>query len=239
VIHQECPVPSLQPRPARPDRLYRGVPNSQRTAERRQRFIDAAIQRFGGDGFHATTLKSLCAEAGLTERYFYESFNNFDELLCVSYQYAAGVVMALAGAALTKAKPTPADRMRCALDAYFKAIAANPARARLLLLEIEGASVQADAVYRAQLRASADFIRFKVCAGLPDNPQNGLSPGLLATAMMGAIYQLAKEWTLSNFKLAREQLVHSALAIFVGTIAEWQKPAVPAARPRISRRKSR
>ena len=62
----------------------------------------------------------------------------------------------------------------------------------MILLEIEGASAQADAAYRTQLRASADFIRFQVCAGLPDNPRNGLSPGLLATAVMGAIYQLAK-----------------------------------------------
>jgi hypothetical protein len=57
--------------------------------------------------------------------------------------------------------------------------------------------------------------------------------------MMGAIYQLAKEWALSNFKLPREQLMRGALAIFVGTIAEWQKPAVPVARPRISRSKAR
>ncbi len=232
-------MPSAESSPARPDRLYRGVTHSQRTAERRQCFIAAGIQRFGGDGFHATTLKSLCAEAGLTERYFYESFSSFDELLCVSYQYAAGVVMDLVRAALAKADATPAARMRCVLDAYFKAIGADPARARLLLLEIEGASAQADAVYRAQLRASADFIRFKVCAGLPDNAHNGLSPGLLATAMMGAIYQLAKEWALSNFKLPREQLVRNALAIFVGTITEWQKPAMPAARPRIPRGKSR
>jgi AcrR family transcriptional regulator len=227
-------VPSIQSSPARPDRLYRGVTNSQRTAERRQRFIAAAIQRFGSDGFHATTLKSLCAEAGLTERYFYESFSNFDELLCVGYQHAAGVVMGLTEAALAKAEPTPAARMRCALDAYFKAIAADPARARLLLLEIEGASAQADAVYRAQLRASADFIRYQVCAGLPDNPHNGLSPGLLATAMMGAIYQLAKEWVLSNFKLTREQLVRNGLAIFVGAITEWQKSPTPASGSRVS-----
>jgi hypothetical protein len=38
-----------------------------------------------------------------------------------------------------------------------------------------------------------------------------------------AICQLAKEWALSNFKPAPEQLVRNGLAIFVGAIAEWQK----------------
>jgi AcrR family transcriptional regulator len=234
---QDYPLSPVAPSPARSERLYRGVSHAQRAAQRRGRFLDAAIRRFGGDGFHATTLKSLCTEAGLTERYFYESFGSFDELLCASYRHAADIVMGQAEAALDKADPTPAARMRCVLDAYFKAIAADPARARLILLEIEGASANADAVYRAQLRVSADFIRFRVCAGLPDNPRNGLSPGLLATATMGAIYQLAKEWVLSNFKPPREQLVRNALAIFVGTIAEWQKPAPPARRLPASRSK--
>ena len=55
--------------------------------------------------------------------------------------------------------------------------------------------------------------------------------------MMGAIYQLAKVWVLSDFKLAREQLVRNALAIFDGTIDEWQQPAPAASRPRRSQRK--
>lgn len=208
----------------KPERHYRGISNTQRIAERRERFIKSAIQCFGSDGFHATTLKSLCTEAGLTERYFYESFSNFDELLCCSYQHAANAVFSPTEAALAKAEATPEARMRATLNAYFKAIAADPARARLVLLEIEGASPQADKVYRTQLQLSADLIRYKVCAGLPNNPGNGLSPDMLATAVMGACYQLAKLWALSNFAQPRQQLVRNALAIFMGTIAEWQKP---------------
>jgi AcrR family transcriptional regulator len=230
-------VPPAKPIVVKPERLYRGATNSQRATQRRERFIIAAIERFGGDGFHATTLKSLCAEAGLTERYFYESFGNFEELLCQSYQHAASAVTASIVAAVEKAEPTPRSRMHVALQAYFKAIAADPARARLLLLEIEGAGAAADVVYRAQLQSSADLIRYQVCAGLPDSPGNGLSPGLLTTAMMGAIYQLAKVWALSGFKLAREQLVRNALAIFVGTVAQWQKS--PTAISRTSTAKGR
>ena len=222
----------------RPDRPYRGVANAQRVAERRQRFVEAGVRCFGGDGFHATTLKSLCAQAGLTERYFYESFASFNELLCVSYRHASDTVMALISAAVAGAEPAPEPRMRIALDTYFKAIAADPARARLLLFEIEGASLEADAVYRAQLRASADFIRYRVCEGLPGNPDNGLSPSLLATAMMGAVYQLAKVWALGKFKLPREAVVKNALAMFTGTIDEWRKPVPAAARGHASRRRS-
>ena len=209
----------------KPERLYRGIGNAERIAERRQRFVNAAIQRFGSDGFHATTLKSLCAEAGLTERYFYESFASFDELLCVSYQHAADTIFSFTTAAVGGAEASAGARMQVALDAYFKAIAADPARARLVLLEMEGASPRADEVYRAQLRLSADMIRYQVCAGLPDKPATGLSPELLTTAIMGATYQVAKIWVLSNFKQPRAHVVRNVLAVFRGTIVEWQKPA--------------
>jgi len=226
---------TASPRRASPERLYRGVANAQRVAERRARFIAAGIERFGSDGFHATTLKSLCAEAGLTERYFYESFSSFSELLCASYEHAAAELMGFVVEAVKAAEPTPEARMRAGLTVYLNAIAANPARARLVLLEVEGAGPEAAAVYRSQLRLWADLIRFQVCEGLPGNPNNGLSPALLATAMMGAIYQLAKVWTLDDFKLPREALVDNALAMFVGTIAEWQRPVPPPTTARASR----
>jgi AcrR family transcriptional regulator len=227
------------PRRASPERLYRGVANTERVAERRARFITAGIECFGRDGFHATTLKALCTEAGLTERYFYESFSSFSELLCESYKQAAAETMARVREGVKTAEPTPEARMRAGLTAYLKKIAANPARARLLLLEIEGASPEADAVYRAELRAWSDLIRYEVCEGLPGNPNNGLSPSLLASAMMGALYQLAKVWVLEDFKLPRKALVDNAQAMFVGTITEWQRPAPPAGAVRAPRGSTR
>ena len=32
-------------------------------------------------------MRSICSEAGLTERYFYESFANSEDLLCVVYEH--------------------------------------------------------------------------------------------------------------------------------------------------------
>lgn len=223
--------------PANPDRSYRGVGIVQRKIERRERLINAAIQCFGRDGYHATTLKSLCAEAGLTERYFYESFANFDEILCCSYQHAADAIFDIVVAGMATAEPTPLPRMRTALNCYFKAISADPARARLVLIEIEGASENANQVYRAQLRATSDLIRLAIFRELPDNPDNGLSLKLLATAVLGAVYQLAKEWTLSAFKLPRAALVRNLEAVVAGILGEWQVRQIPAACKRAKKKK--
>jgi hypothetical protein len=125
--------------------------------------------------------------------------------------------------------------MHIALNCYFKAIAADPARARLILIEIEGASENANRVYRAQLRASADLIRVDILKGMPENPGNGLSINLLANAFLGAVYQTAKHWESSNFKLQRSALVRNLEAMVAGIIDQWMKP--PASAPSTAAKK--
>lgn len=212
-----------------PERAYRGIGIAQRQAERRARLVQAAIQCFGRDGYHGTTLKSLCAEAGLTERYFYESFANFDEILCCCYQHAAETIFSIVSADIAAARPDPMSRLRAALKSYFKVIADDPARARLTLIEIVGASDSANQAYRTQLGITVDVIRLEIFKELPPNPGNGLSLQVLATAMMGSAYQLAKEWVLSDFKLPRATLIRNLEAVAAGIVSEWQVVRSPIA----------
>jgi AcrR family transcriptional regulator len=66
-------------------RAYRGVSTEQRRAERRAKLIDAAIAVYGERGYRQATVKAVCEAAGLTERYFYESFENSEALLVASF----------------------------------------------------------------------------------------------------------------------------------------------------------
>jgi AcrR family transcriptional regulator len=59
----------------------RGVPLDARRAQRREALIRAAIEVYGARGFRNATVKAVCEAAGLTERYFYESFANGEALL--------------------------------------------------------------------------------------------------------------------------------------------------------------
>ena len=66
-------------------RSYRGQSQEQRRAERRSRLVAGAIAVYGERGYHQATVKAVCEAAGLTERYFYESFANSEALLIDSY----------------------------------------------------------------------------------------------------------------------------------------------------------
>lgn len=91
----DAPRPDWQPNePAEPHapvgRPYGGRTQADRMSERRRRFIDAGIQVFGQHGYRAATVRGLCAQAGLTDRYFYESFESVQALLEAVYLHQVG-----------------------------------------------------------------------------------------------------------------------------------------------------
>ena len=67
-------------------RVYGGENQEERRARRRQQFLDAGLQVFGTLGYRAATVRSLCKQAGLTDRYFYESFDTTEDLLVGVYR---------------------------------------------------------------------------------------------------------------------------------------------------------
>lgn len=97
-------------------RSYGGLSAEQRQAVRRARLLDAGLELLGTAGWTATTMTAVCREAGLTERYFYESFADRDALaeavfdrLAVGAREAILVAVAVGGDA-----PAPAPRRRSA-----------------------------------------------------------------------------------------------------------------------------
>ena len=90
-----------QPGPS--GRLYAGTGPEQRQARRRAAFVDAGLNLFGREGFRHVSVKRLCDEAGLTQRYFYESFADRSALLAGVYEdcvaFARSAVLNAAGSA--------------------------------------------------------------------------------------------------------------------------------------------
>src|SRR5881628_3068614 len=74
-------------------RNYAGLSADERRLARRERLIEGAIRAYGEFGYRNTTVKAVCEAAGLTERYFYESFANSEELLIASYDAVTYAVL--------------------------------------------------------------------------------------------------------------------------------------------------
>lgn len=104
---------------------WSGVPLQDRQALRRDELIAAGVNLLGGAGGPALTVRAVCREAGLTERYFYESFEDRDEFVRAAYDDVCTRAMAT----LTSAE-TPRD----AVERFVKLMVDDPTRGRVLLL---------------------------------------------------------------------------------------------------------
>ena len=75
-------------------RNYAGLSADERRLARRERLIEGAIRAYGELGYRNTTVKAVCEAAGLTERYFYESFANSEALLVAAFETVSRRVFA-------------------------------------------------------------------------------------------------------------------------------------------------
>ena len=62
-------------------RRYRGVSAADRTQARRARLTEAFLDVVLEEGALNATVDKVCGAAGLTKRYFYENFNDLDQLM--------------------------------------------------------------------------------------------------------------------------------------------------------------
>lgn len=198
-------------------RRYRGVSEEVRRAERRQRFIEAGLDVFAERGYHSSTVRSICANAGLTERYFYESFSNSEDLLTAVYQYT---VTRLRESTLTtfSTPSASADAMiEAALNSFLTSIYNDPRLARILFVEVLGVSARIDALYRQAVEEFAGLLNAisqSITADQAPMPEH-VKPDLLALGLVGAVINLTARWVVMNFKTPQEELVATLKHIFM------------------------
>jgi AcrR family transcriptional regulator len=118
------------------DRPYRGVSADERREARRAAFVEAGLDEVGSGGWAALTLRSVCRRAGLTERYFYESFGGLDAFRAGLVDLvAAEVETAIAGALREVDDRAPADTIRAVVEAVWRTLIDDPRRGRVATME--------------------------------------------------------------------------------------------------------
>lgn len=190
-------------------RRWTGQTQEQRRAERRELLIASAIGQYGSVGFRSTGVRAICREADLTERYFYESFANGEELLLAAFERVVAAMHDQIIAADAPGEPRD-DRVRRLLHAYYSALAAHPTAARLFLVEIVGVDAAIDAAFEASLFAlSEPFVEVYD----PDH-QGALSTDpLLRRAVSGGLLHIALAWGAAGYDQPIDQVIEAALVL--------------------------
>jgi AcrR family transcriptional regulator len=212
--------------------MWRGQSPEQRSAVRRQQLVAAGLEVFGTMGWRQSTVRGICAAAGLSERYFYESFSSRDELLLAVYddlnEREFSVFLQAAQNRLDGVEAPDDDTLmgvvRDALQAWFAGFESDPRVARVRLTEVLGVSSEIDARYRAHNRRIADLVR-EVSARSGHVDEADAIVIMITTGLVGAATVIATDWYLSGFRLPRKYVVAAGEAIFRGVLIESRQPA--------------
>lgn len=188
-------------------RPYRGISATDRRDQRRQQLIDAGLQLFGTRGIAAVGIVDICAEAGLTKRYFYESFTSIDTLADAVFEYVTGnLVAAVAPAIRAGAGRDP----RPALTVYIRTVLSDPRVVRLLAVETQTGSLKK---YRDGFPTRAVELWFSLVADEETAPPPE-EMRLKAYGFIGAAQQIGMAWLDGYFPLTLDEVIDQLVEMF-------------------------
>ncbi|MBJ7328521.1 MAG: TetR/AcrR family transcriptional regulator [Solirubrobacteraceae bacterium] len=197
-------------------RVYGGETADERRARRREQLITAARELLRTEGWGATSMRSVCAKAGLSDRYFYESFSDRDALLSAVFDEIERDAVRSVGAAITRADPEdPRARTRAAIAALVDLIAADPATRRALFDTPDSAGIHQHR--RRALRNFAVLLAGEMGATAEERP-SAIDRELTAHALIGAFQELLTATTEGELDISHDRLVDHAAAI-AGAVA--------------------
>jgi AcrR family transcriptional regulator len=196
-----------------PVRSYGGVSATQRVAARHERLLEAALELYGTSGFLATGVKDICRQAGLTDRYFYESFRDSGELFTAVFDRATRELLRLVAQKVGEVPHDPVAQVRAAIETFVRSLAEDPRKARVIFVESTSAGAEVDRHIRASLRQFADLVAATARPHLSGMPEQTLRMGALS--LVGAIERVMIEWQDGQLEATIDEVIDHLVQLFL------------------------
>lgn len=185
---------------------WSGVPLPDRQALRHDELVGAGVKLLGNAEGPALTVRAVCHEAGLTERYFYESFTDRDEFVRAVYDD----VCARAMSTLMTAE-TPRD----AVEKFVALMVDDPARGRVLLLAPEREPV----LTKSGAEWMPSFIELlqRKLTRITDPALQAM----VATGLIGALTALFTAYLNGRLTATREQFIDYCVDMLLSRVSSY------------------
>ena len=183
---------------------WSGVPLQDRQTLRRDELIAAGVSLLGGAAGPALTVRAVCRAAGLTERYFYESFTDRDEFVRAVYDHVCSTAMS---ALTTSTSP------RDAVERFVTLMVDDPARGRVLLIapEREPVLTKSGAEW---MPSFIDLLQRKLTRITDPAVQ-----AMVATGLVGALTALFTAYLNGRLATTREQFIDYCVHMLLSRVS--------------------
>lgn len=198
--------------PARP---YRGMSAEERRLQRREQLMEAALDVFASIGLAKVTMRDICAQARLTERYFYESFRSTEDAFDAVYQRQEEQLFARVAQAMMTAPRNIEALARAGLHAFYAFIKEDPRRAQVLLIDSFSANQQS---IDKSKRAVAQYVSMieQLARELFPGLRPGLNMEMLVWGLLGMAIQVGTIWARDQFRQPIEEVLEYNLYAWQG-----------------------
>jgi AcrR family transcriptional regulator len=201
-----------------PQRAYGGVSADERIAARRAKLLAAGLELFGTRGFAATWVKDVCREAGLTDRYFYESFEDSNALFVAIFDRLTDELFRSVAEAVVDAEGDAERELHNAITVFVETLATDPRKPRVLFTEAAAAGPQAAAHMRATLRRFAELVAATARRHLPADTLDE-DVQLIALSLVGLLERAITEREEGALDIPLDRLVDRCVALYLKLLA--------------------
>lgn len=192
-------------------RNWGGTTLTDRKASRRERLLEAGIELLGDEDGPMVSVRAACRTAGLTERYFYESFKDRDEFALAVYEHVGTRAHRTLVEAVAGSPREPRARAEAAVTAFVELMLDDPRKGRVLLLApMTDPTLSARGV--ALLPAFAELVREQLPAGTDEADRQ-----MTAIGFVGALTHLFVAYLSGTLQVSRDALIEHCVRLLCRT----------------------
>ena len=185
---------------------WSGVPLEDRQALRRDDLIAAGVGLLGSERGPVLTVRAVCRAAGLTERYFYESFSDRDEFVGAVYDDVCARAMSTLSSSTTA---------RDAVERFVALMVDDPTRGRVLLLApaVEPVLTQSGADW---MPSFIELLQHKLTRIADPAVQ-----AMVATGLIGALTTRFTAYLNGRLAATREQFIDYCVDMLLSRVSSY------------------
>lgn len=198
------------------ERQFKGLSMAERQQARREKLIEAGIQAYGTHGFFSVTVKDICTEAKLTERYFYESFKKSEHLFQTIFLKLIDELQQNVMQAMMQASSDHKKMIEAGLTALLTTLRDNPRMARIIYIDaMLVQELHNQATIHETMGRFDRMIQAFVMLMMPNLSRSEQEISLVSTGLNGYVTQISIRWVMSGFKQSMEEVLSSCSIVFL------------------------
>jgi AcrR family transcriptional regulator len=193
------------------------VPREFITQNQRERMLLATAELVAERGYQKTTIELIAKTARVALSTFYEQFSSKEECFLATFDETIAAAKQVFDELLETEQPW-ADQIAAGLEIFLEMVVAEPARARLCIVEAQAAGGEALARYQAMLESVAPKLR----EGREFNPRASRLPDGLEIAIVGGLAWLVHQRLVADrvdgIKALLPEMLQVTLTPYLGEV---------------------